>query len=1015
MTVVKFGSAGVTANEVDLSGPVTVEPSGIPAGIVGTALKGQAFVPITVGLIDDWYKKFGYTDGKKFGPLAVAEWLRNASAVTYIRVLGIGDGNKRVTTGNLAGKVTNAGFVVGEELPGSTNLGQIAYNPYANQNGVPGRTYFLGCLMSESAGSTIFNSAGLQGTGSVTPGNDTAVPIIRGMLLAPSGVILRLSSSETPSAKPLSTTQASNALTAYGSCLGSVNLYESSQAKQEFTLLVVGHKGTDPLYPNVITASFDMTSPNYFGNVLNTDPYKIQDAGHYLYASWDVYPVRAVVTGTGIVATASGAFGNAPACAGKELSAFLVSGTLDRNVGGTYQPNYENFEDRFSSGKSPWVISQKFGGRPANLFRVRTLDAGAGVTDKVKISIENIVKSSDSAYKYGTFDLLVRSLNDKDDDMHPLEQFRGLTLDPSSDNYIAKKIGDQHAFYEFDRSASAQKLVVEGDYANKSNYVYVEMDSQVSDAAVDPEALPMGFRGHYHLVTSGTMPLVTTSSLHSVAGVTKRAVVPPVPMRSDITAGSGTKKVAKSSYYWGVQFEHVTSLDSPNASVLPDNSIKSFAKYYPDFSTVNQNVVAGDNTGVAISDQLGVVDADRFCYNLFSLENIRVVTGSDGVADSQQWVSAQYVRNGVVGVDATAKTRALSVLDLNTSNRKYVKFSFFLQGGFDGTNIFNQDESEINDAAVRADFDFSSTRGGTTGPSVAAWRKAVDIMKNVVNVDVKLLALPGIRQPIVTDYAMAATEERFDALYIMDVQEYDQNGAQILSGSQLPSVANTVSSFTDRALDSSFAAAYYPDVVVTDPNTKTNVVVPPSVVVLGAMALNDSIGHPWFAPAGFARGALSTTLETKVKLSKDNMDTLYDADINPLVAFPGQSGQGLNPQGGVVVWGQKTLQAAASALDRVNVRRLLIDIRRQVREIANTIIFEPNRETTLAKFSAAVTPRLTRIQALSGVDKFKVVIDSSTTSQADIENNTLRGKIWVQPTKSIEFVDLDFVVTNNIK
>jgi phage tail sheath protein FI len=115
-----------------------------------------------------------------------------------------------------------------------------------------------------------------------------------------------------------------------------------------------------------------------------------------------------------------------------------------------------------------------------------------------------------------------------------------------------------------------------------------------------------------------------------------------------------------------------------------------------------------------------------------------------------------------------------------------------------------------------------------------------------------------------------------------------------------------------------------------------------------------------------------------------------------------------------VIWGQKTLQIAASALDRVNVRRLLIEIRRQVREIANSVIFEQNREATLAAFSAAVTPRLQRIQALAGLERFRVIIDSSTTTQTDIENNTVRGKIFVQPTKSIEFVSLDFVVANNV-
>ena len=182
-------------------------------------------------------------------------------------------------------------------------------------------------------------------------------------------------------------------------------------------------------------------------------------------------------------------------------------------------------------------------------------------------------------------------------------------------------------------------------------------------------------------------------------------------------------------------------------------------------------------------------------------------------------------------------------------------------------------------------------------------------------------------------------------------------------------------------------------------------VVPPSVAVLGAMSLNDAVAHPWFAPAGFARGALATTLETAVKLNRSNMDSLYESDINPLTSFP-QSGES------VVIFGQKTLLQAQSALDRVNVRRLLIDIRRKVRNVSNQILFEPNREATLARFSSLVNPILGRIQAQQGLDRYKVVIDTTTTTQQDVENNTIRGKIFLQPTRSIEFISLDFVVTN---
>jgi phage tail sheath protein FI len=311
----------------------------------------------------------------------------------------------------------------------------------------------------------------------------------------------------------------------------------------------------------------------------------------------------------------------------------------------------------------------------------------------------------------------------------------------------------------------------------------------------------------------------------------------------------------------------------------------------------------------------------------------------------------------------------------------------------------------LNAAAIREISD-STAQGGVGGPTVASYRKALEVVAEKSSIDIQLLAIPGLREPAVTDFAIDKTEERFDALYIMDIEECDYTGtAGIVTGSvQEISVTNTAAKLQARSLDTSFAAAYFPDCLVRDPASGANVRCPPSVAVLGAMSLNDSVAHPWFAPAGFTRGALATTEQTQVKLNRANLDTLYEVDINPITSFPTSPG--------VVVFGQKTLQQAQSALDRVNVRRLLIDIRRKVRNVANTIIFEPNRESTLARFSAAVQPILARIQAQQGLDRFKVVIDSSTTTQLDVENNTVRGKIFLQPTKSVEFISLDFVVTN---
>lgn len=990
------GSAKVTATEIDISGPVTTQPTGVPAGVIGTAVKGPAFVPVTVGNLSDFYDKFGFTDGKKFGPMAVAQWLsQGAGSVTYLRVLGAGDGKKR----NSDGSVTNAGFVVGSELPSTvmdSTLGDIVRNPNAVEFGDMGRTYFLGAFMSESAGSTVFSSAGLQ-----VSGQNIAAPIIRGVLMAASGVILKLSSSfdSTTSDAPSSTLPATAAsISLQGSLIGDI-----VTDKQTFVMLLNGHIDSSDA-PNVITCSLDPLSNDYFANKLNRDPARIQQYGHCLYANWDLTSAETMVTASGLTD------GTHVVTQNKEPGAFLTTSTLARDEGSSTVPNYEAFEDRFSHAKSPWVISQKFGGKPVDLFRFHAISAGTNVSTEFKISIENVTPPRTGvSYRFGSFDVVVRNFFDRDNQLVALARYPNLNLDPSSDRYISKVIGDVYTFFDFDRDEKEQKLVTEGNYAPQSNHVRVEVNPGIELGMIDEEALPMGFRGIDHLVTTGTAPLASDdlNSVMSSANVLKTAVTPPLPLRSTVSNGSISAGVAQAAnrLYWGVLTETVDDLNDPNKSIKRNSSIASFAKYFPSYAIGEASFMTGSNAGQPDSAALGVLDADRFCNNIFTLENVMVKHNVDGVADPDKWADAEYSRDATV----PAGKYPLSVSDLSvTQNRRYAKFTMIMQGGFNGTNIFNRDSAELNDNAVDADVTWPS-RGSENGCVVKAYTKALEILRNVVNVDLQLLALPGIRQEFVTTMAAEFVRDRFDALYIMDIVQKDREDDEIRIGgtSQEVHVGNTISNFNERQMDNSFAAAYFPDVNLRDPTTGRNVIVPPSVVVLGALALNDAVGHPWFAPAGFTRGSLRDTLNTRTKLSQADLDRLYDAKINPIVALQGS--------GGPIIWGQKTLQGAASALDRVNVRRLLIEIRRQVRDIAQTILFEPNRAATLARFTAAVTPRLSRIQAQAGLERFSVVIDSSTTTQQDVENNTVRGKIFVQPTKSIEFVSLDFVVSNTLQ
>ena len=1043
MAELTFKSPGVSTREIDLSGPTKAAPVGTPAGVIGTSKQGRAFVPITFATFADFVVEFGETDSTSFGPLAIKQWMRHAKAGTYLRVLGAGNGKKR----NADGSVTNAGFVAGEQLPGDNGI--LGNNKYAgaasgSQGGNTGRTYMLACIMKEQNSSGIFTNAGLR----------DVQPIIRGVIMAPSGVMPALSASRQggtayenkgnnialsgpgggSSNMSGSTTTASTpvgqssaffgtqaAINNGGSTLGAVNI---ANGRQEFVMLLNGHTHTDE-YPTVLTASFDPTAPNYFQSVFNTDPSKAQEAGHCLYAWWNVYPNLALPTGSSLM---NANYQNNNSCSNLvspvdgatmklEDIALLLTSSQTRASGSTAIPDFESFQDRFRTAVSPYIISQKFGGVHNNLFRVHSLDDGAIGNTRVKVSIENIAKSTNDNNKYCTFDLLVRNYNDSDDAPAVIEKYNKCNLNPTHERFVGRLVGDMNVYYDFDKRAGSQKLVMDGAYANKSNYIRLEIPSAVKKGETPADCIPVGFRGPQHLVTSGSSIFV--GQMHNLVNantsgsqVCQMMVQPPIPYRNTVALGVSPKKRLASNLYWGVQFDVNDRVTQPNRNIETDSGIRHYSTYFPNYSQNYKSAMVGNNVGEA--DSSGTIyDADRFNNNKFTLENIQVIVTSADKADPAQWAAATYRRKGTAessmnDIDGTAKTgtntRLLSV-DKDfalTSARKFLKFTLTLQGGFDGVNLLDSNKRNMNDLAVRREM-ADSNQGETAGPTVAAYRKALDVMSERSDISLQLLAIPGIRHKNVTNYAVQTVEERFDAMYLMDIAEYDQLNNVITGSSSLPNVSNTVTKFQSRNMDSSFAAAYYPDVMLQ--NNGTTAVVPPSVAVLGAFALNDAVAYPWFAPAGFTRGALAGVSETKVKLNRNNLDALYDVDINPITSFPQTRGE-------VVVFGQKTLLAAQSALDRVNVRRLLIDIRRQVRQIGDSFLFEPNREATLGRFSAAVSPVLARIQQQQGLQRFKVQIDTTTTTQADVENNTIRGKIFLQPVRSVEFISLDFVVTN---
>jgi phage tail sheath protein FI len=222
-------------------------------------------------------------------------------------------------------------------------------------------------------------------------------------------------------------------------------------------------------------------------------------------------------------------------------------------------------------------------------------------------------------------------------------------------------------------------------------------------------------------------------------------------------------------------------------------------------------------------------------------------------------------------------------------------------------------------------------------------------------------------------------------------------------------VSSAVNKVRQQGYNSSYAACYYPWVQVKAPITGLPTWAPPSVVALGAMSYGQATQAVWFAPAGFTRGGLSEgrgglpVVNVSQRLSSKERDSLYENNINPIAQFPAE---------GIVIFGQKTLQATPSALDRINVRRLMIYIKKRISRIASTLLFEPNVSATWARFTSQVAPFLDSIKTGFGLEDFKVVLDSSTTTADLIDRNTMYAKIYVKPTKAVEFIAIDFIVTN---
>ena len=348
--------------------------------------------------------------------------------------------------------------------------------------------------------------------------------------------------------------------------------------------------------------------------------------------------------------------------------------------------------------------------------------------------------------------------------------------------------------------------------------------------------------------------------------------------------------------------------------------------------------------------------------------------------------NADFSLGDMKGSDGKAadEDTAITLKNSDTSQRQ---FSVPFQGGYDGDNPA---ESKLTGADITTTNVMGFDCSGAKSSGSVAYKRALGAISNPDEFDVNMIITPGIIHGLhskVSFDAISVCENRGDCFYIVDPSKKGD------------SIATAISRV--ETMDTNYTATYYPWVKIVDRVTSLPVWVPPSVVLPGVIAYTDQVAHEWFAPAGLNRGGLTTVLEAETRLTHLERDSLYEERINPIASFPGQ---------GVVVWGQKTLQARPSALDRVNVRRLLIKLKKFIASSSRYLLFEQNNSATRARFLNIVNPFLESVQQNSGLSAFKVVMDDSNNTPDVIDRNQLVGQIFIQPTRTAEFIVLDFVV-----
>tara|TARA_R100000808_G_scaffold24820_1_gene58560 strand:+ start:795 stop:3665 length:2871 start_codon:yes stop_codon:yes gene_type:complete len=942
----RFVSPGVFVNEIDNS-QLPASPAGQGPVIMGRASSGPALRPVTVDSFEEFVNVFGApapgnpggdvwregndTSAPTYGAYAAQAYLRNSSPLTYVRMLG-NEAPSRTAAGRAGWETTNA-------------WGLIVFEPSGSIDAAP------------------------RGKG------DNFEGVLGAIFYAPPKVSFQMTGAVALSRSAANTLPGKSALSKQGENW----IICDTGTRKQFNMVVTG-SDTAGSGTRTITFNFNRTSPNYIRKVFNTNPQltntDITDSSirktYWLGESFDRH-VDANITNK------------------DQTYAAIV-----QLKNGTY--NGGSKRAPLHAAQTPKIIACRTSNNATNvpLFHFVALGQPGDWTNRnIKISIQDIKRSTNQDDDYGTFSVLVRHLSDSDNVVRVIEQFDNCNLNPNSLNYVARKIGNQSTAWD----TLERRYVQSGEWPNNSKYIRIVMNSNVDAGLTSPDLLPFGFQGISHYLDQKTLRVTPASEGGRISQATTAGAWLTGSALNFATGGVGWR-----GNLFRIRGETLT------ASVLmpvPELRVNASAGNLPQSSSAYFGYQTTQTAGGTVFDRSnidllrprgGLVGSDMFTTITNFSERSITFTLDDISGSAGTWVSGSFI--AAVGDRSLTRTNGLVVGVLDAG---YDRFTVPMYGGFDGTDITQMDPF--------ANTNMDSSPTDLNNYVFNSVKQAIDSVSDPEVVQMNMASFPGLTQEGLTTNLVRVCEDRGDSLAVIDLPDAftpRSEGTTINRKNKSNTITTLVNGLRSRNLNSSYGCTYYPWVRARDTINGAFVWLPPSIPAIGTFSSSQRKTQVWFAPAGFNRGGLTEgsagipVVDVAHQLRRQDRDDLYTANINPIAKFPNE---------GIVIFGQKTLQVTPSALDRINVRRLMIFVKKRISQMASTLLFDPNVEQTWLRFKAQVDPFLANVKTNFGLSDYKVVLDKSTTTPELVDRNILYAQIFLKPTRAIEYIAIDFNIS----